>query len=70
MAYYHVCPNCGSNLDPGETCDCERESKVKEETEGKDGKIYGGHIKATSRTLPLYEGRDVTAGQLLFKVYV
>lgn len=23
MAYYNVCPNCGSNLDPGEKCDCE-----------------------------------------------
>ncbi|MCI9009448.1 MAG: hypothetical protein HFI13_15325 [Lachnospiraceae bacterium] len=22
MAYYNVCPNCGSNLDPGEKCDC------------------------------------------------
>ena len=21
--YYHTCPKCGSNLDPGETCDCE-----------------------------------------------
>lgn len=24
MAYYSTCPNCGSNLDPGEKCDCER----------------------------------------------
>ena len=23
MAYFRVCPNCGSNLDPGEKCDCE-----------------------------------------------
>lgn len=22
MAYYNVCPSCGSNLDPGEKCDC------------------------------------------------
>lgn len=22
MSYYHVCPNCGSHLDPGERCDC------------------------------------------------
>lgn len=20
--YYHPCPNCGANLDPGERCDC------------------------------------------------
>jgi hypothetical protein len=23
MAYYHICPKCGANLDPGEPCDCE-----------------------------------------------
>lgn len=22
MAYFNTCPNCGSNLDPGEKCDC------------------------------------------------
>lgn len=22
MAYYHICPLCGCNLDPGERCDC------------------------------------------------
>ena len=25
MAYYNVCPECGSNLDPGEKCDCAAE---------------------------------------------
>ncbi len=20
--YYHTCPECGANLDPGEKCDC------------------------------------------------
>ncbi len=34
MAYYDVCPNCGSHLDPGEKCDC------KEETERKEEKIH------------------------------
>lgn len=24
MAYYNTCPNCGSNLDPGERCECEK----------------------------------------------
>lgn len=23
MAYFNVCPSCGSNLDPGEKCDCQ-----------------------------------------------
>ena len=22
MSIYRTCPNCGANLDPGETCDC------------------------------------------------
>jgi hypothetical protein len=22
MAYFNTCPDCGSNLDPGENCDC------------------------------------------------
>ena len=25
MSYYRTCPVCGSNLDPGERCDCEYE---------------------------------------------
>lgn len=30
MAMYHTCPNCGSNLDPGEKCGCQiAESKPK-----------------------------------------
>lgn len=24
MPYYGTCPLCGANLDPGETCDCQR----------------------------------------------
>ena len=27
MAYYRTCPYCGSNNDPGETCDCRAETK-------------------------------------------
>ena len=30
MAYYHTCSSCGSNLDPGEVCDCEKKKKEKE----------------------------------------
>ena len=28
-AYYHSCPLCGCNLDPGERCDCTRETEVR-----------------------------------------
>lgn len=27
MAYYRTCPECGSNLDPGEACECRRKRK-------------------------------------------
>lgn len=27
--YYHKCPDCGANLDPGERCDCKDERKQK-----------------------------------------
>lgn len=30
MAYYNTCPNCGSNLDPGEKCDCGSEVAERE----------------------------------------
>ena len=23
MSVYHICPNCGAYLDPGERCDCQ-----------------------------------------------
>ena len=27
MAYYWTCPECGSNNDPGEACDCQVEKR-------------------------------------------
>lgn len=27
VAYYNICPRCGSHLDPGERCDCERQAE-------------------------------------------
>ena len=30
MPYYRVCPFCGSNLDPGEVCDCQQTPRTKE----------------------------------------
>ena len=31
MSYYHTCPICGANLDPGEICeDCKKVYKIKE----------------------------------------
>lgn len=32
MAYYDVCPDCGANLDPGESCNCRDEEMRKQES--------------------------------------
>ena len=41
--YFHICPRCGSHLDPGERCDCETQrqkaengyiKKIREEPDG------------------------------------
>lgn len=44
--YYNTCNKCGSNLDPGERCDCEavkREAQTKREAlivqKGKSGQL-------------------------------
>ena len=30
---YITCPNCGSNLDPGERCECKREHEANSDNE-------------------------------------
>lgn len=40
MAYYNVCPNCGSNLDPGEKCTCTEEKAQQQE-------YYNNHYKVS-----------------------
>ena len=30
MSYYNICEHCGSNLDPGEKCDCMEQQEEKE----------------------------------------
>jgi hypothetical protein len=33
---YKICPHCGSNLDPSETCDCQRQPERREDQAQKD----------------------------------
>ena len=61
MAYYNICPSCGSNLDPGETCDCERGNQP-EEAERKGGEFLGGDITATGRVLSRSRDKVVRVG--------
>ena len=34
--YYYTCPYCGSNNDPGETCDCQKHDPPTNVTEKSD----------------------------------
>lgn len=41
--YYWTCPYCGANLDPGESCDCQKE---KDTTNSNDYKaVQGGETE-------------------------
>ncbi len=40
MAYYNVCPDCGSNLDPGEKCTCSAEKPKQQD-------FFSRHLKKT-----------------------
>ena len=50
MAFYRVCPHCGANLDPGESCDCHLEQEEKERIlsvmfrQGPDGQMEIGGL--------------------------
>jgi hypothetical protein len=53
MAYFNTCPRCGSNLDPGERCDCEAAGEQQDTIEVElelDGQytiadIFGKHYR-------------------------
>lgn len=38
MPMYHICPDCGSHLDPGEKCDCQKAQAKEINTENKEEK--------------------------------
>lgn len=44
MSYYNVCEHCGSNLDPGEKCDCMEQQEEKKEKSPIDAPTSIGQI--------------------------
>lgn len=42
MAYYNVCPDCGSNLDPGERCDCQN---IRAKEQGKNRLFFSQMLR-------------------------
>lgn len=67
MAYYRVCPDCGSNLDPGEICDCKiqrmkQPEEAAAEWERKGGERHERRIAAAGRAVSRYADRAVRVG--------
>lgn len=46
MPYYHPCPRCGANLDPGEVCDCVKNA-APGATNTQDGKAENYNASAS-----------------------
>lgn len=42
MGYYRICPQCGSHLDPGESCDCIKEKAAASAANTDNGKVEKG----------------------------
>ena len=43
--YYWTCPYCGANLDPGEICDCQKDSSNEDSYKS----VQGGETKDVQR---------------------
>jgi len=52
--YYHTCPLCGANLDPGEYCDCMDEKSRSSAT-------LDNGSRRTIRCVPRHEEKQRTA---------
>lgn len=63
MPIYRTCPNCGSNLDPDERCDCQQEKRRAEEQHGeRGGERVGRYVAAAGGEVPRWGDRAVRVG--------
>ena len=58
--YYHTCPRCGANLDPGERCDCKQEMppRVQRTPRAADGKTQISNRNFTALSITDTEGKS------------
>ena len=69
MAIYHTCPICGSNLDPGESCDCKREPEQHPTAEKEGGaEHYGRRAERGGRKIPRREDTRATMASRTYAV--
>ncbi len=58
MAYYETCPQCGSNLDPGEKCDCQNQKLFRRGRIEKGPQVREHHTdQSTYNTVLFYQTR-------------
>lgn len=62
MPYYKVCPHCGSNLDPGEQCECAKEKHSETYSKKKGGEVYVGNATDASGKVSWKQDRAVRVG--------
>lgn len=47
MSYFRTCPLCGSNLDPGERCECEKEREASKREQREEERKRNGRVAIT-----------------------
>lgn len=60
--YYWTCPKCGSNNDPGERCDCEKETILTITKLSKEGGMKNGQETSSQQQYVHMLGRYNTEG--------
>ena len=57
---YHVCPDCGANLDPNEPCDCrEQREDASDAAETPSKKMLGTTVSVTNQTIDVKACEDL-----------
>ena len=65
MTYYHVCLNCGCNLDPSEICNCKKEYQLENgemKLNKRGGVVVGGYFAAAGGELSWSDDRSIRVG--------
>jgi 5-methylcytosine-specific restriction endonuclease McrBC regulatory subunit McrC len=57
--YYYTCPYCGANLDPGETCDCQKITEQSDDTINEKENL-SMNIRGENDVLPFVTLEDIT----------
>ena len=59
MAYYRTCEHCGANLDPGESCDCDKKETALGVSSTQGGMVEQVLTDTVSASIIRIEGMEV-----------